>query len=178
MRTQILVAIDCLLCTGKSLQSKIASSKINDQLTVPTTKWPNANGEKCTGITDSVSYVQPGCMETRHCDTVTHIITSQFCSFGSGLFHKQNSHFPSLNEYLKLFAKTFRQLVKELSLNNLLLKPDSMTTSLFQAADSLDVAVLKGWASQRTAQVYVTSVQDIAAHSITSEAFKPSELEA
>ena len=72
---------------------KIASSKTNDQLTVPTTKWPNANGEKCTGITDSVSYVQPGCMETRHCDTVTHIITSQFCSFGSGLSHKQTAIF-------------------------------------------------------------------------------------
>ena len=89
MCIKILVAIDCLLCTGKSLQSKIASSKINDQLTFPTTRWPNANGDKCTGITDSVSYVRPGCIKTchcRHCDP--HY---QFCSFGSGPFHKQTA---------------------------------------------------------------------------------------
>ena len=40
----------------------------------------------------------------------------------------------------------------------------------FSNTDSLDDVVLKGWANRRTAQSYVTSVQDIAAHSITSEA--------
>ena len=63
-----------------------------------------------------------------------------------------------------------------LSLNNLLLKPCGMrrgkATSLFRATNSLDVVVLKGrWANQRTARIYVnTSLQDIAAHSITPEA--------
>ena len=74
------------------------------------------------------------------------------------------------------FRRCFRQLVDGLSLNNLLLKPYSMrrggATSLFRGTNSLDVVVLKGrWATQRTARIYVnTSLLDIAAHSITSEA--------
>ncbi len=74
------------------------------------------------------------------------------------------------------FRRSLRQLVDGLSLNNLLLKPYSMrrggATSLFRATNALDVVVLKGrWANQRTARIYVnTSLQDIAAHSITPEA--------
>ena len=69
-----------------------------------------------------------------------------------------------------------RQLGDGLSLNNLLLKPYSMrrgrATSLSRGTNSLDVVVLKGrWATQRTARIYVnTSLLDIAAHSLTSEA--------
>ena len=74
------------------------------------------------------------------------------------------------------FRRYFRQLVGGLSRNNLLLGPCSMrrggVTSLLRGTNSLDVVVLKGrWANQRTARIYVnTSLQDIAAHSITSEA--------
>ena len=86
------------------------------------------------------------------------------------------------------FRRSFRQLVDGLSLNNLLMKPYSMrrggATSLFRATNSLDVVVLKGrWANQRTERIYVnTSLQDIAAHSITPLLFffsiLSSELEA
>ena len=74
------------------------------------------------------------------------------------------------------FRRCFRQLVDDLSLNNLLLKPYSRKRnnagSLFRTTNSLDVVVIKGrWANQRTARIYVnTALQDIAAHSITSEA--------
>ena len=44
--------------------------------------------------------------------------------------------------------------------------------SLFRATNSLDVVVVKGrWANQHTARIYVNAaLQDIAAHSIASEA--------
>ena len=52
---QTWVAFDCLLCTGKLLQSAIAHSMINDQLTIATTNWPEAKGEEFTGIPDTVN---------------------------------------------------------------------------------------------------------------------------
>ena len=55
MCIKILVGFDCLLCTGKLLQLKIADSMINDQLTLATVNWADTKGEKCTGITNSVN---------------------------------------------------------------------------------------------------------------------------
>ena len=55
---QTLVACDCLLCTGKLLQSAIAHSVINDQLTIAIANWPEAkkakNSQDTVNMTNTV----------------------------------------------------------------------------------------------------------------------------
>ena len=73
------------------------------------------------------------------------------------------------------FRRCFRQLVDKLSLNNLLLKPYSMNKAMPQAFSGHKFigcrCPQRPWANQCTARIYVnTSLQDIGAHSITSEA--------
>ena len=132
---------------------------MNDHLTFATINLPDTKGEKRTGITDSVSVT----------DAPLIRLLARFIQI------KQPGD-SIIERVPQAFRRCFRQLVDGLSLNNLLLKPYSMrrggATSLFRATNSLDVVVLKGrWANQRTARIYVnTSLQDIAAHSITSEA--------
>ena len=159
MSVGILIRFDCLLRTGELLQLRVADIMMNDQLTFATINLPDTKGEKRTGITDSVSVTDAALIRL----IARFIQTKQP---GDSIIERVP----------QAFRRCFRQLVDGLSLNNLLLKPYSMrrggATSLFRGTNSLDVVVLKGrWATQRTARIYVnTSLQDIAAHSITSEA--------
>ena len=132
---------------------------MNDHLTFATINLPDTKGEKRTGITDSVSVTDAPLIRLL------------------GRFIQMKQPGDSIIERVpQAFRRYFRQLVGGLSRNNLLLGPCSMrrggVTSLLRGTNSLDVVVLKGrWANQRTARIYVnTSLQDIAAHSITSEA--------
>ena len=73
------------------------------------------------------------------------------------------------------FRRCFRQLVDKLSLNNLLRKPYSMNEAMPQAFFGHKFigcrCPQRQWANQCTARIYVnTSLQNIGAHSITSEA--------
>ena len=116
-------------------------------------------GEKRTGSTDSVS-----------------VTDAPLIRLLARLIQIKQPGDSIIERVPQALRRCFRQLGDGLSLNNLLLKPYSMrrggATSLFRGTNSLDVVVLKGrWATQRTARIYVnTSLLDIAAHSLTSEA--------
>ena len=160
MSVGILIGFDCLLRAGELLQLRGADIMMNDQLTFATINLPGTKrGKKRTGITDSVS-----------------VTDAPLIRLLARLIQIKQPGDSIIKRVPQAFRRCFRQPVDGLSLNNLLLKPYSVrrgrATSLFRGTNSLDVVVLKGrWATQRTARIYVnTSLQDIAAHSITSEA--------
>ena len=101
-----MIEFDCLLRTGELLQLRIADIMMNDQLTFATINLPDTKGEKRTGITDSVSVTDAALIRL----IARFIQTKQP---GDSIIERVP----------QAFRRCFRQLVDDLSLNNLLLKP-------------------------------------------------------
>ena len=98
MSVGTLIRFDCLLCTGKLLQLRIANIMTKDPVTFATIDLPDTIKKRCTGITDTVSKTDAA---------LTHLLTC--------FMQTKHSSKAVIKRVPQTLHRCLRQLVRSLS---------------------------------------------------------------